>query len=128
MTFRKFFGLAFLLWFLLFIEKVIFLRVFSFSGWGMSLTYGILLVILTLSCVRRLGIINYLEALLALFVWFAIIVILDYIALSAIMDINYYGTWQIWAGYFAMMLAIFFFHKKRHVAIRRELAEKHGHH
>lgn len=126
MTFKKFIGFGILLWLFLAVIKVAFLKVFSLTNPYYEYVFWLLLVIFTISLSRRLGHINFLEAMLVAVFWFLVNLILDFIITSPFVGFLILGRWQVWVGYALMMLAIFFFHKKRHIQIRHE--QEHHHH
>lgn len=128
MTFRRFFGLALVLWLLLAILKAVFLNVLNLDSFAWSVVYGFLVFIISMACARRLGVINYLEAMMVCVVWLIMLFLLDYFVLRLIVGLQVFARGMFWISYLVMLFAVFFFHKKRHVEIRRELAAHHHAH
>jgi hypothetical protein len=128
MTFGKFFGFAFLLWAIQAVVKVLFINGYGLDTQAMEYLYWLLIAIVTIALVRRLGYINYLEAMLVAGFWFFIGLIMDFILTSPILGEIIASRWEVWVGYAVMLLVTFFFHKKRHIQVRKEQAAHHGHH
>jgi len=72
--------------------------------------------------IRRMGTLNYLEAGLISFCWTVVNIALDFFITKAIVSEKMFSTGQYWVGAFALVLAVFFFHRKRHVEIRKAKA------
>lgn len=128
MTIGKFFGFAFILWGIQAVVKVLFVNVWGLEDPVFEYVYWLLIGVVSIALVRRLGYINFLEAMLVAGFWFLIGLVLDFVITSPIVGFLIAGRWQVWVGYVVMMLAIFFFHKKRHIQVRQEQAAHHGHH
>ncbi len=75
----------------------------------------------SIAAVRRLGIINYLESVFAAICWWLFALIFDFLITSAFAGLGMFRDIHLWVGYLVMMLAIFLFHKKRHVQLRHEM-------
>ncbi len=128
MTFSRFFGFGFVLWILLALLKGWFLNTLNFSLIYIQFVFLILVFIVSLGCSRRLGVINYLEGASVAVLWTLGVVFGDLIFLRAIFLWPVFSHLSIFVSYLVTGLAIFFFHKKRHIQIRKELAAHHGHH
>lgn len=129
MTLTRFILITFFQWFFLLALK---LGYFKFGWLGPvggvgDYAYFLLAMVIAAALVRRLGVINFLEAIMVMILWFAMDALLDLLFTAFILGLAMFGWWQLWAGYFFMLFAIFFFHKKRHIHIRHEQAH-HGHH
>lgn len=127
MTLKSFFFITLLQW-----AAMLLLRFFYFKGnFGEGnieyYIYFFLIAFFTLVLVRRVGTINFLEAIFICFFWFCAFVFLDLIVTSAFLGVDIFKNWGFWVGYLIMVLVAFLFHKKRHVQIRKE-QHKHGHH
>lgn len=127
MTFSKFFGFGFLVavgtgLLTVFLDKYIGLvpSIANYVLW-------ILVIVITTACVRRLGVINFLEGILVACVWLFMRAIFDLLVTAPILGIGIYGKVQLWISYAVIVAAAFFLHKKRHVHIRKE-QKKHAHH
>lgn len=92
--------------------------VFNYVEWA-------LIVLAAIAAVRRLGIINYLEAIFAAVCWWLFSLIFDFLITSAFAGLEIFRDVHLWIGYLVMMLAIFLFHKKRHVQLRHEMNYHH---
>ncbi len=129
MTFKKFFGYGFLAWLLTVAIKVLFFKFTGIDTLFAQVLFGFLICLATLACCRRLGVINYLEGLMTAIVWLLLSLLGDFLVIVPIVGYEPYKRWPFWAGYLLFGLTIFFFHKKRHVHVRRELAaHHHAHH
>lgn len=126
MTFRKFFVLTFFQWLFFLGLKILY---FKWEVFGNSLVsdsvYFFLIAVVAAAMVRRFGIINYLEGLFVMIFWFLVDACLDLLITAFILGLGMFLKWQLWVGYFVMMLVVLAFHKKRHVQIRHE--QKHHH-
>ena len=129
MTIVKFFFISLLQWIILTALKVAYFRELVFSGVTLDYAYWIVTIIAVIALVRRLGVVNYFEAIFILILWFIGDLLLDLVITSGIVGLSMFSRWQLWAGYFLMMLFIFSCHKKRHVAIRKGVyVDPRGHH
>ena len=129
MTFRSFFFYSFLQWLLLAILKVAFFRNDFLGNAGLqNLLFLALTFMVVVACVRRLGVVNYLEAILIIFVWVVGNALGDLIITSIYTGIGIFSMWSLWVGYLVSALTIMLLHKKRHIEIRKEQhAHHHGH-
>lgn len=129
MTIKKFFIFLLLQLLLLLAVKLVFFKIFSLSGGFIEYVYWAVLAIVGVALVRRLGVLNYLEAAFVAVVWFLFSLLFDFLVTRRFLGTGMFSLWQLWAGYLILMLAIFSFHKKRHVEIRKEQAKhRHEHH
>jgi hypothetical protein len=130
MTLKRFFGFLPLQWIFFAVLKIVFFKYLNWDNSGAQyLTYWVLIIIVAVALARRLGVINYLEAILASAVWFGFDVFFDLLFTSGFIGLGIFSKWQYWVGNLVMSLAVFLFHKKRHVEIRKEMAKlHHGHH
>ncbi len=128
MTFTRFFGFGFLLWLLLAVGKALFLNVLNLDSLWLQFLYAVFVFVVAVACTRRLGVINYLEGAMVAILWTVGVLLGDVIFLWAIFRWEIFVHLVSWIGYLLTVIAIFLFHKKRHVQVRKELAEHHGHH
>ena len=129
MTLTKFIFLTFLQWLFFLVLKLVYFKfgwLGSAGGTG-DYIFFFLVIVIAAALVRRLGVLNFLEAIMILVLWFVLDALLDLLITAFVLGIVMFSWWQLWVGYALMMATIFFFHKKRHVHIRREQAH-HGHH
>lgn len=129
MTIKRFLLASFIEWLALFGLKVLYFReILDSGGFGAYLYYA-LCAFATLILVRRIGVINYLEALFVCGFWLAAFVFFDLLFASAVLGTEIFRLKEYWFGFLAVFFVAFFFHKKRHVDIRRrQQAHRHGHH
>jgi len=129
MTLTKFVLLTFLQWLFLLILKLAHFKYAWFGSMGGlgDYVFFLLVMVIAAALVRRIGVINFLEAIMLLVLWFVMDALLDLLITAFVLGIGMFSWWQLWAGYALMMLTVFFFHKKRHVHLRHEQAH-HGHH
>lgn len=129
MTFRKLFSTLIVLWILLAAVKYIFFRYFNLDTLVLKIIFGILVFGFSEALTRRLGTLNFLEAMLVSGLYTLVYIILDLIVLSSIFGSEIFKSGMYWISYGLMIISIFFFHKKRHIEIRKQLhAAHHGHH
>jgi hypothetical protein len=128
MTIKKFFGFAILLWFFLAVVKVVFIKILDLDSRALEYVYWLLMAMFSIALARRLGAISFLEAMLVATFWFLVNVILDFLVTSIAVGFLILSRWEVWVGYAVMLVSIFFFHKKRHIVIRKELAAHHQEH
>ena len=121
MTIKKFVFILFLQWVVFSILKYYFFgkEILTNSN-TQHLIYWVLVIIVAVVLVRSLGVINYFEGIFTAFLWFIVGIISDLIILTALIGYGMYKEWQFWVGYLLMALAVFFFHRKRHVEIRKQ--------
>lgn len=127
MSFGKILGLGILFWLLLLGEKFLFLEIFQLSAAWQPYVYYILIVIFSRIISRRLGVINFVEAVFASLVWLLMILILDSFIAKSFMSPKIFTSSNYWWSYLAIFLAVFFLHKKRHIQVRKDLQAKHHH-
>ena len=124
MTASKFFVYSFLQWVLLTLVKVAYFNGHLISGEPGIYFYFALTAIVTTAMVRRLGILNLLEALLIAILWFFGDLLSDAIITVYFTGSQIFSIRALWFGYLIMIIFIFVFHKKRHIHVRKELHEK----
>ncbi len=100
--------------------KAYLFKVLSFqSAFGLYLSWAATAVIAA-ALVRRIGVINFLEAFFVCVLWFIADGFIDLIFTSGLLGLQIFSHWPLWIGYLVTFLAVFLFHKKRHVHIRHE--------
>ncbi len=101
-------GLLLLLW----VYKIFMISYFDLSGWVMPIVYALGIVVLTMSMVRRAGKLNTFEVIIGLIWWSVLVLLWDFLFLTAIVGYGMYYHIYFWVGYFVMMLTITVFHKR----------------
>jgi len=125
MTIKKFIFILFLQWVVFSILKYYFFGKEILSSQSIqNLIYWALVIITATVLVRSLGVINYFEGIFTAFLWLVVGIISDLIILTTLIGYGMYSKWQFWVGYLLMVLAVFFFHRKRHVEIRKQHREE----
>lgn len=127
MTFKKILIITFLEWLVLAVIKIVYFQDTVFFGdWSRYVYWGAILIATTF-LVRRLGVLNFLEAGSIAVFWFLAFLFLDFILVSGYLGTEIFAQGVFWVGYLVMMFAVFFFHHKRHIQIRKQ-HQAHGHH
>ncbi|PIR96518.1 MAG: hypothetical protein COT92_00610 [Candidatus Doudnabacteria bacterium CG10_big_fil_rev_8_21_14_0_10_42_18] len=125
MTIKRFFVILVIQWLAFSALKYYFFDRIFFGNLAVQyLVFWILVIVLATIFARKLGVINYFEAIFIAVVWTVMALVSDLMVLTNILDYNIYSLWQFWVGYLLLPLAVFFFHRKRHV----ELRKLHKHH
>lgn len=78
--------------------------------------------------VRSFGIINYMEGAAAALVWLFDSLVFDFLITSQLLGLAMYRDTHQLISYAIMAVAIFSFHRKKHIHVRHELRKKHGAH
>ncbi len=121
MAFSKLFGFGGFLTIILVVLKLIAFQFFDLKLLVVSMLFGLVVLILTVACTRRLGVINYLEAMLAAGLWFIMILFMDLIVTGPIVGYSIFKTLLLWLSYLLGIIIVLLFHKKRHIDIRRKM-------
>lgn len=123
MTVKKFFLITFFQWVLLtFLKLLYFKDLLLVQGAWASTVFILAIAIISIALVRRLGVLNFLEAIFVLFFWFLLDLFLDLILTNLFTGISIFFKWQLWIGYLVLMFCVFVFHKKHHIHLRKERA------
>lgn len=121
MEFSKLFGFGAFLVVVLTVLKVIAFQLFDLKLLAISLLFGLLVFVLTVASTRRLGVINYLEAMLAAGLWFIMILLTDLLVTGPLAGYGIFKTLLLWLSYLLGIITVLLFHKKRHIDIRRKM-------
>jgi hypothetical protein len=127
MTFKKVLLITFLEWLFLALAKIVYFQDTIFSGGVSQYAYWGVILIITTFLVRRLGVLNFLEAGSIAVFWFLAFLFLDFILVSGYLGMGIFSQGAFWVGHMVMMFSVFFFHHKRHIQIRKQ-HQAHGHH
>ena len=94
-----------------------------------SLVLWLAVAVLAVAITRRFGVISYLEAIFLMIAWTASGLFIDLLVTASFFGITLFYQPEFWISYLFMDLAIFLFHKKRHIFVRHELrAKEHAKH
>lgn len=75
----------------------------------------------SVALVRRLGVITYLESFIVMGFWLIFLLIIDGVLVGYLVGYHMFATIPFWLSYLVVLLSIFLFHKKRHIAKREEM-------
>ena len=131
MTLRSFFGYTFLQWLFLTLLKIAFFNYIFFGNAGLQkILFWVITMVLAAAFVRRMGVINYLEAIFIAITWTLLDMFFDLIITSLYVKggVGIFAQTSLWIGYFILALTVFLVHKKRHIAIRKGEYEEPAHH
>ncbi len=125
MTVARYFAILFFQ-----IAVFILLKLFFFNITGLQSAfyfylYLFAIFLFSLALSRRLGVINYLEAMFTCVMWFFFNFLADLVFTSNFLGTTIFRQKELWLGYLIMVTAVLFFHKKRHIQIRKELKARH---
>jgi hypothetical protein len=127
MNIKKFFGFFFLQWLIFLFVKIWLFKGQIFSSLTIQhLVYYLIIAVVIVALFRRFGIITYIETLFALFFYIIASLFLDLVITTNYTGLNLFKDYSYWIGYVVLFLAAMFFHKKRHIYLRKEL-HSHGH-
>ncbi len=125
MTYKKLFGFGILLAAVLVILKIVLFGYFTWAGsFDLHVVYWLIVWVLTTALVRRLGFITMLEAVVVMVLWLLLELIGDGAVATPMVGWRVLIDPSFALGYLFIPLAIFLFHKKRHVERRQQLAKK----
>ena len=129
MSFSKFSGFGLLLALITGGLTVVFSKYIVLAGFGSNYTVWFLTFLAAVACIRRLAVLNFLESFLTAAVWLIFRMLFDVVITAPILGVGMYGKIQVWLSYLIIVLVIIVLHKKRHIAVRKEMhAKHHGHH
>ncbi len=100
------------------LTKVLFATALDINNIYIVYVMWLLVAVWAIAFTRRLGVLNYLESIMVLIVWVVTSLILDYIILGTLLGNDVYRHLYLWISYLIIVIAVFLFHKKRHVEIR----------
>lgn len=100
--------------------KIIFGQFFDTSSENLIIAYLAVIAVYSIAIIRRAGILSYPEVVLVGIVWTLVAMFIDlFVTASFFFGLTMYLQPFLWLGYLVPLAAIFLFHKKRHVHIRR---------
>lgn len=120
MTQKSFWLYALLQFVILTLLKIWFFAHQVFANPGIQATaFWLLCALLGIALIRRIGIINYFEAMYVILIWVVGDLLIDLIVTSNYTGTSIFSSSVYWSGIVALAAGSFFLHKKRHVAIRK---------
>lgn len=96
---------------LLGLVKVFFILLFNMEPWYMVSLFLVVIMLVTTGVVRRAGVLNNFEVLVAIIFWTPVILLWDFVVLGPILGLKIYYTLYFWLNYVGMLAAIVLFHK-----------------
>ncbi len=125
MTYAKLLGFGGVLIITLLVLKIVLIGLFAWEGSILlPLLFWLLVGALAVAAARRLGVITMLEAVVVICFWLLVQLILDVLIAGPVLGFGIFLDPDLAIGYLVFALSILFFHKKRHVLRRDELAQK----
>lgn len=119
MTLAQLIGKTTIAIFLFSLWKVIFFGILDSSNTLLLAIYYLVAAIIAMAVVRRLGVLNYLEAFMIAFIWLVITMGIDFLLVGRVLDESLWRNWHFWLSYLVLIVATIALHKKRHVEIRK---------
>ena len=99
--------------------KIFFIGSLDMDNGLIMAAYYAALVLVTIAVVRRMGILNYVESIFLVGVWFFTILIVDYVITASFIGWDIYKIWTYWLSLLVILLSVMIFHKALHVQVRR---------
>lgn len=96
---------------------------FGFDGIASLMVFYALIVIVSAAVCRRMGVLNYFEAMLIAVVWMIFSLLFDYYLTVPAIGKPTFVYWQFWLAYPVSAVAVLLFHKKAHVQARKAMAK-----
>ncbi len=129
MNTKNFLLIAFLQWVFFTALKICYFNYDIFTNGGVeAIAFWTATAIVAAAMVRRLGVINYMEAVFVMIVWSVGDAFSDLLITSLITGLDIFSDVSYWASLGVMNVVIFLVHKKRHIQVRHEFhAQAHGH-
>jgi len=126
MTAKKFFAYCLTQYLFFAGAKVLFFGSYNYAaGKTGSIIYLVVVAVISAALIRRLGVINFLEAAFAAGLWTVINLLLDILITRHMAGNSLLSQAFYWYGFLAMIFSVIVFHKKRHVEIRKSHAGQH---
>lgn len=129
MTIKKFYTVLILQALAIVGLQFVFFTQFDYASSAQQVLYYSALVILVIIFTRALGVISFIEWLIASIFWVLLDLLINVVFLSTILGSWVFSQQFLWAGYLLVLPSVMFLaHKKRHLHLRKELhAKAHGH-
>lgn len=129
MTFTKLIGFGILLAVVMSAVKVFFYQSFNWDdSTVVHYVFWLIAASFSVALIRRLGVITFLEAIVVCSLWIFFQLIVDLAVTASITGYRIFISPAFLIGYLIVIVAMFVFHKKRHVHIRKEMRAKGGGH
>lgn len=91
--------------------KIFFIQFFDLSTWYVVALFLLVTILVTTGIVRRVGVLNHFEVLIALVLWTPLVLLWDFIIIGGYLGYGMYYHLYFWLGYAGMLFAIAVFHK-----------------
>ena len=98
-------------------------EIFANAGFE-QLFFWAIICLVSISLVRRIGVINFFESFFVIFIWFVGGLFFDLVITSRFTGNSIFSKSEYWYGFLMLGLSVFLFHKKRHIHVRHELHAK----
>jgi hypothetical protein len=103
------------------IIKLVFILALNMNSPYVVYVMLILIAIVSTATIRRLGVINYMEALLIILIWLTLELFVDFFIIASFAGLEIYKHLYLWISYFVIAAMVFLLHKKRHVEVRKQM-------
>lgn len=103
---------------MLFALKFVYFSSVNYGSLAWEFLYCAIVAVAVTFLVRGIGVMNYLEAIFAAFLWLVLNLLVDALVTAPLVGFAMFSTVGLWAGYGTMMVFVFIMNKKRHIAIR----------
>lgn len=124
MTFAKLIMGTFAAMLLLTAIKIFFIRFLNIDSQIMVYLMWLFLAVATIAIVRRLGVLNYLEAFFVTAILLITTAFTDVVTIGAMTDYDVYRQAYFLLTYVVLIVSVIVFHKKAHVHIRKAFKAK----
>lgn len=101
------------------IVKLVFINILDINRFLVVCTFWLIIALIAIASCRRFGVINYLESFVIIVAWLVVTLLTDVIFLTPFTGFGIYYHLYLWVSYLVVSVAVFVFHKKRHIEIRR---------
>ena len=118
MTAKKFYLTLLLQAAVFFALRYVYFSSVNYGAPGWEFLYCAAVAVATTFLIRGVGVMNYLEAMFAAFLWVVLDLLVDALVTGPLVGYAMFATASLWAGYGTMAVFVFIMNKKRYVAIR----------
>jgi len=118
MTAKRFYFVLLLQAAVFFALRYVYFSSVNYGAPGWEFLYCAAVAVATTFLIRGVGVMNYLEAMFAAFLWVVLDLLVDALVTGPLVGYAMFATASLWAGYGTMAVFVFIMNKKRYVAIR----------